>query len=291
MNRVEAAAKGGNAQCAPTAAASWRLYHGVPQTSLPEGDTGPHVLGPGWWAVPAGSEASQQENCAGQSHLSSSLRSAPPLLVITDADSTLIEQEVIDELAHIAGVGAEVAAITESAMQGNLDFAWSLRERVALLKGLPISALDRVRHSLRLTLGARELIRWTHAVGGKFAVVSGGFAEVLQPLITELGIDYLDANRLEVKGGYLTGRVSGPIVDAEAKRRALLQWSGNAPERTVAVGDGANDVKMLRTAGLGVAFCAKPAVKVATASFLDLPRLDAVVGLLGQGLETDVTYG
>ncbi len=204
-----------------------------------------------------------------------------PSLVLTDGDSTLIQNEVIDELAHVAGVGSQVRAITESAMAGGLDFSHSLHKRVALLKGLPTSTFDEVRGRLRITPGTKKLIEWTHAQGAKFGVVSGGFVEVLAPLTEELGIDYLMANHLEARDGVLTGRVVGPVVDAAAKVDMLREWSGGAAKTAVAVGDGANDIPMLQAAGVGIAFCAKPAVLEEVPSYISVPRLDLVIPLLG----------
>lgn len=219
-----------------------------------------------------------------QSHLPGNFMATPlavPTLVVTDGDSTLIQQEVIDELAEVAGVGTQVRAITEVAMAGGLDFSTSLHERVALLEGLPVSAFDKVRSRLTLMPGARELIEWVHARGAKFGVVSGGFTEVLQPLVEELGIDFVLANRLGVEDGRLTGKVVGQVVDARAKVEAFTAWSGGKPDAAVAVGDGANDIPMLQTAGLGIAFCAKPAVLAEVGSYISVPRLDLVIPLLG----------
>lgn len=224
------------------------------------------------------------EGLVAHSVLPENFRSAQgslPTLVVTDGDSTLIQQEVIDELAAVAGVGTEVSAITEAAMAGGLDFSSSLHERVALLEGLPVSAFDEVRSHLTLMPGARELIEWVHARGAKFGVVSGGFTGVLQPLVEELGIDFVLANDLGVEDGLLTGKVVGPVVDARAKVKALTAWSDGRPENVVAVGDGANDIPMLKAAGVGIAFCAKPVVLAEVESYISVPRLDLVVPLLG----------
>jgi phosphoserine phosphatase len=183
---------------------------------------------------------------------------------VLDVDSTLIDEEVVDLLAEAAGVGSEVAAVTEAAMHGELDFAASLLRRVALLEGLPVSVLDEVRERLTVTRGVPELIAAVHAVGGRVGAVSGGFEQILTPLAARLDLDHCRANRLGVADGRLTGKVEGPIVDAEGKRAALLDWaaeSGVPLERTVAVGDGANDLAMMAAAGASVAFDAKPAVR------------------------------
>jgi phosphoserine phosphatase len=188
----------------------------------------------------------------------------PRLLVVLDVDSTLIGQEVVDLLADAAGVGAEVAAITAAAMRGDLDFAGSLTRRVALLAGLPESVLDEVRARITVTDGVPELIAAVHATGGAVGAVSGGFRQVLDPLAAELGLDRRHANDLEVVEGVLTGRVLGRIVDAQAKRERLLAWADElGAVRTVAIGDGANDLLMMSAAGLSVAFDAKPAVRAA----------------------------
>ncbi len=219
---------------------------------------------------------------AGAASLTDALQASPPRLIVTDADSTLINQEVIDCLADLAGVGDQVAAITENAMRGNLDFSASLGRRVALLEGLPADSLNQVAASVTLTPGSELFLEWAKSVGARFGVVSGGFLEVLEPLAERLGIDYVLANRLEVRDGLLTGRTVGPVVDAAAKARALQDWSNGKEELTVAVGDGANDIPMLQKAGVGIAFCAKDAVKAAIHNYLDIRRLDAVAGLLGR---------
>jgi len=205
-------------------------------------------------------------------------------LIVMDVDSTLIQEEVIDLLAVRAGCADEVAKITESAMRGELDFAASLRERVALLAGLDASVLDAVRASLRLTPGARTLIRTLKRLGYKCGIVSGGFTAVIEPLAASLGIDYVAANTLEVADGKLTGRVLEPVIDREGKTEALRRFAraaGVPLSQTVAVGDGANDLGMIAAAGLGIAFNAKPMVRDAADTALSVPYLDTVLYLLG----------
>ncbi|MGH3215883.1 MAG: phosphoserine phosphatase SerB [Trebonia sp.] len=205
-------------------------------------------------------------------------------LIVMDVDSTLIQEEVIDLLAARAGCADEVAKITESAMRGELDFAASLRERVALLAGLDASVLDAVRASLRLTPGARTLIRTLQRLGYKCGIVSGGFTAVIEPLAASLGIDYVAANTLEVADGKLTGRVLEPVIDREGKTEALRRFARTAGvplSQTVAVGDGANDLGMIAAAGLGVAFNAKQMVRDAADTALSVPYLDTVLYLLG----------
>lgn len=206
------------------------------------------------------------------------------LLVVLDADSTLIREEAIELLAEAAGSLEHVAVVTERAMRGELDFAASLRERVATLAGLPVAEVVAARSRLTPTPGVHELIDGVHAAGGRVGVVSGGFHELLDPLAERLGLDYCRANRLEVDGDRLTGRVLGDIVDAESKRRALEEWaaaSGAPLSRTIAVGDGANDLRMLDRAALGVAFCAKPVVRAQADVAIDRVDLSGVLALAG----------
>jgi phosphoserine phosphatase len=205
-------------------------------------------------------------------------------LVVMDADSTLLQDEVIDLLAEACGCAEEIAGITASAMAGEIEFAESLRRRVALLKGLPESVLDDVRASLRLTPGARTLLRTLQRLGYVAAVVSGGFIEVLAPLLDELNVTLVAANRLEIKEGVLTGEVVGDILDRAGKAMALRRFAeeiGVPLEQTVAVGDGANDIDMLSLAGLGIAFNAKALVQEHADTALSVPYLDAVLFFLG----------
>ena len=207
-----------------------------------------------------------------------------PGLLVMDVDSTLIDQEVIELLAEHAGAREQVAEITARAMRGELDFAASLRERVAALAGVPRRVLTQVRDEVRLTPGARDLIDSLHARGCRVGVVSGGFEEVVVPLAERLGIDHVAANRLEVVEGRLTGRVLGRIVDRQEKVRCLIAWArqdGVPMERTIAVGDGANDLGMLEAAGLGVAFCAKPVVVEQADAAIHVRDLRAVLQLIG----------
>jgi len=185
-------------------------------------------------------------------------------LVVLDADSTLIRNEVIELIADEAGRGAEVAAATEQAMRGEVDFATSLRSRVAALEGVPLSAFARVRARVEPTPGVTDLTTAVHERGGVVGVVSGGFHEILDDVAPALGVDVWRANRLDAADGILTGRVAGDIVDAQAKADQLTAWAeqhGVAPHRTIAIGDGANDLRMIERAGLGVAFNAKPTVR------------------------------
>jgi len=205
-------------------------------------------------------------------------------LAVFDMDSTLIEAEVIDELAKAAGVGDQVVAITERAMRGELDFRASFTERLALLKGLPESALIEVGASLRLTEGAELLFSELKRLGYKTAILSGGFSYFAKQLQARLGIDYVFANELEIVDGKLTGVAIEPIVDAQRKAdllRELAEKEGLRLEQTIAVGDGANDLPMLGLAGLGVAFRAKPLVKQSAKQAISTLGLDGILYLLG----------
>src|ERR1017187_432436 len=205
-------------------------------------------------------------------------------LVVMDADSTLLQDEVIDLLGDACGCAEEVSVITDAAMAGEIDFAESLRRRVALLAGMPASVLDEVRAKLRLAPGARTLLPTLQRLGYVPAVVSGGFVEVLGPLMADLDVHYLEANCLEIVDGKLTGRLGADVVDRAGKARALERFAhevGVPLEQTVAVGDGANDIDMLSLAGLGIAFNAKPAVQEHANVALSVPYLDAVLYFLG----------
>ena len=205
-------------------------------------------------------------------------------LVQLDVDSTFIQQEAIELLAVKAGVLDQVAAITESAMRGELDFEQSLRTRVGLLKGLPESAITEVQNEIRLTDGARDLVNTLHAKGHSVALVSGGFINIIKPLIESLSIKHYKANTLEIVGGVLTGELVGPIIDRAAKGAALLEFAkvcGVEIANTVAIGDGANDLDMMALAGLSIAFNAKPIVVQAADFAINEPSLSSVVELIG----------
>lgn len=205
-------------------------------------------------------------------------------LIVFDVDSTLIQGEVIEMLAARIGAQDVVAAITEAAMRGDLDFTDSLRQRVATLAGLPAEVLDEVADELELTPGARTTLRTLRRLGFHCGVVSGGFRQVIEPLAHELMLDFVAANELEIVDGKLTGRVIGPIIDRPGKAKALRDFARQAGvpmEQTVAVGDGANDIDMLAAAGLGVAFNAKPALREVADASLSHPYLDTVLFILG----------
>ena len=205
-------------------------------------------------------------------------------LIVMDVDSTLIQGEVIEMLAAHAGCEGEVARVTEAAMRGELDFAESLRERVALLEGLDASCLERVYDDLVLAPGARTTVRTLKRLGYRFAIVSGGFSQITDRLAADLGIDFAAANELEIVDGKLTGRLVGEIVDRAGKARALRRFAAEAgvtEAATIAIGDGANDLDMLNAAGLGIAFNAKPLVQQAAHTAVNVPYLDAVMYLLG----------
>jgi phosphoserine phosphatase len=208
---------------------------------------------------------------------------AARFLVVLDADSTLIRNEVIELLADEAGRRAEVQAATEAAMRGEVDFATSLRSRVAALEGVPVSAFERVRARIEPTPGVRELTAAVHDRGGVVGVVSGGFHEILDSVAPELGVDRWRANRLDVADGVLSGRVDGDIVDGAAKASSLQGWAaelGVDPRATIAIGDGANDLQMMAVAGLGIAFNAKPAVRAAASLVIGPQDLAEVIALL-----------
>ena len=205
-------------------------------------------------------------------------------LVQLDVDSTFIQQEAIELLADKAGVLKEVSTITESAMRGQLDFTQSLLARVGLLKGLPETVFDQVRDEITLTDGASDLVKLLHSQGHVVSLVSGGFVNIMQPIVDELKIDYFKANTLEVVDGLLTGQVLGSIVDRAAKAQALTEFALDAQvaiENTVAIGDGANDLDMMALAGLSIAFNAKPVVIEAADLSITEPTLSSVPQLMG----------
>ena len=205
-------------------------------------------------------------------------------LVQLDVDSTFIQQEAIELLAAKAGVLEQVSAITESAMRGELDFEASLRARVALLKGLPEFVIQQVQEEISLTDGAEELVAELHAKGHSVALVSGGFIDIIEPMIQSLSIKYYKANTLEIVDGFLTGRLIGPIIDRAAKASALREFATSsevAMENTVAIGDGANDLDMMALAGLSIAFNAKPIVAESADLKINEPSLRSVQTLIG----------
>ena len=201
-----------------------------------------------------------------------------------DVDSTLIDEEVIDELGMIAGCGEQIASITARAMNGELDFREALNARVALLKGLPVTVFDKVYAQLHFTRGALTLIDTLHRHGWKVGVVSGGFHEVVDKLVADADIDFALANRLAAdEHGLLTGEVDGEIVTKATKLQTLHDWAdkiGVPREQTVAMGDGANDIPMILAAGLGIAFCAKPATQAAAPNAINQRDLSLVLRLL-----------
>ena len=203
--------------------------------------------------------------------------------MVMDVDSTLIQQEVIELLADYAGVMPEVKTITEQAMSGELDFKQSLERRVGLLEGLSDEIFQWLKPQIELTPGVQELISAVHGLGGKIGAVSGGFSQVLEPLANEIGLDYWMANSLEVLDGKLTGCLVGPVIDAEAKATALRSWasdSGIALEKTIAIGDGANDIPMLKCAGYAVAFRPKPILKQYADLVIEENSLASLIGKL-----------
>ena len=205
-------------------------------------------------------------------------------LVQLDVDSTFIQQEAIELLATKAGVLEQVAAITASAMRGELDFEQSLRARVALLKGLPESAIAEVQMEISLTDGAQNLVETLHGEGHSVSLVSGGFIDIIEPMIKTMSIKYYKANKLEIVEGVLTGGLIGPVVDRAAKADALREFakaSAVSIENTVAIGDGANDLDMMAAAGLSIAFNAKPIVVEAADLAINEPSLRSVIALIG----------
>lgn len=204
-------------------------------------------------------------------------------LLVMDVDSTLVQEEVIDLLGEEAGVGQQVADITERAMRGELDFKQALEERVATLKDLPESILDKVYARIHFNKGAKELVDELHARGYKVGLVSGGFHETVDRLAAEIGIDYVKANHLEISDGVLTGRPYGDIVTKDVKVEKLRYWAaenGLNMEQTIAMGDGANDLPMIQTAGIGIAFCAKPIVREQAPYQITEPDLYKVIEII-----------
>ena len=205
-------------------------------------------------------------------------------LVVLDVDSTLIRTEVIDRLADEAGCKEQGAALTDQAMRGDLDYADALEQRVALLQGTPVSAVDRVITQMVLTPGAKTFVRTLRRLGYRIAIISGGFTHFTDHLATQLDLDHAYANRLEIVDGVITGRIEGDIVDAKAKAELLesiAEIEGVPLEQTVAVGDGANDLPMLQKAGLGIAFNAKPVLRGVADTTVNVPYLDAILFMLG----------
>jgi phosphoserine phosphatase len=205
-------------------------------------------------------------------------------LIVMDVDSTLIQGEVIEMLAEHAGYGNEVAEVTEAAMRGDLDFEESLRERVKLLAGVDVSAFDAVYDAIELTPGANTLVRILRRLGYRFALVSGGFSQITDRLAADLGIHFSRANELEVVDGKLTGQIVGDVVDRAGKARALREFAaelGLTEASVIAIGDGANDLDMLNAAGLGIAYNAKPVVRDAADTAVNVPYLDTILYLLG----------
>ncbi|MFM1598456.1 phosphoserine phosphatase SerB [Streptococcus mutans] len=206
-------------------------------------------------------------------------------LLVMDVDSTLVQEEVIDLLGEEAGVGKQVADITERAMRGELDFRQALEERVATLKGLPESIFDKVYARIHFNKNAKELVAELHARGYKVGLVSGGFHETVDRLAAEAGIDYVKANHLEVVDGILTGKTYGDIVTKEIKVQKLRDWAAENElvlSQTIAMGDGANDLPMIHEAGIGIAFCAKPIVRQQAPYQINEPDLYKVIEILDE---------
>lgn len=206
-------------------------------------------------------------------------------LLVMDVDSTLVQEEVIDLLGEEAGVGKQVADITERAMRGELDFRQALEERVATLEGLPESIFDKVYARIHFNKNAKELVAELHARGYKVGLVSGGFHETVDRLAAEAGIDYVKANHLEVVDGILTGKTYGDIVTKEIKVQKLRDWAAENElvlSQTIAMGDGANDLPMIHEAGIGIAFCAKPIVRQQAPYQINEPDLYKVIEILDE---------
>lgn len=206
-------------------------------------------------------------------------------LLVMDVDSTLVQEEVIDLLGEEAGVGQQVADITERAMRGELDFRQALEERVATLEGLPESIFDKVYARIHFNKNAKELVAELHARGYKVGLVSGGFHETVDRLAAEAGIDYVKANHLEVVDGVLTGKTYGDIVTKEIKVQKLRDWAAENElvlSQTIAMGDGANDLPMIHEAGIGIAFCAKPIVRQQAPYQINEPDLYKVIEILDE---------
>ena len=205
-------------------------------------------------------------------------------LCVMDVDGTLILEEVIDLLGKEAGREEEISQITSRAMQGELDFESSLRKRVSLLEGLPVSVFDKVFNTIHLTSNAQEFISILQNNGILVGLVSGGFTQIVERLAKSLGIAYFSANQLEVKDGHLTGKLVGQIISPEVKKDTLEQWRKElklSKERTIAIGDGANDLFMLKSAGLGIAFCAKEVLKQEIPNHVDKRDFLEVLPLIG----------
>lgn len=264
-------------QTAPDlAAAAWTLTHddavAVARDCLRE-----------WIATETGAAGAE---CAWAAWTSAEMDawSAPAGAIVTDVDSTLIEQEVIEMLAAHVGLEDQVAAVTERAMRGELDFEQSLRERVAVLKGLSADVIENVASKTTPTAGAETLIDAAHQRGWKVYAVSGGFQQILDPLAERLGLDGAVANHLEISDAALTGRVTGPVIDRQAKAIHRAQWTSNNQIPSLGLGDGANDIDLLTTATGGLGLQPKPALRAVANGTLSLRRLDAVATLLGWDL-------
>lgn len=250
----------------------------VYEWSTPVGPSAPELKGKHWWGT---IDRPSQPGAIGHSQIGPQWLQDRPFLLISDVDSTLLAEEVIDELAALAGVGAKVAELTERAMAGNMDFSDSLVARAQQLRGLPATAFDEVRARLHVRPGAQTLVDWVHSLGGQVGLVSGGFTPVVAQLSSELGIDHHLAIDLEVRDGALTGAVEGPIVTARTKLEFLTRLREQTGLPVVALGDGANDLLMLGAADVGIGIGAKPIVRQSVANYLEAGRLDPVIGLLG----------